>query len=120
MPTWTKEQLREYQLRQAGAQGLRSAKSEPDSGMPLERVAPREKAGCKCVTRRFRITFTIYRTRPLDYDNHFIKPLQDVLVASGFLPDDDWKHLEGCVRSLKVNKKSDERTEVFIELITHE
>lgn len=116
MPRWTSLDLLAYeQRRQGGPVGLRPAQPEPDSGGALERAAPGE-AACGCgPDSRYRVTFTVYRVRPLDWDNSFTKPLQDCLVESGLLPGDDWRTLEGAVRSCKAASKKDERTEIVIE-----
>lgn len=116
MPRWTLQELKEYERRrQAGAEGLCPAKPEPDSGGTLDSAAPRETAGNESVTGRYRITFYIYRVRPLDWDNHFTKPIQDLLVEGGLLPDDNWQVLQGTVCSCKAKSRKDERTEIVIE-----
>ena len=103
----------------AGADRLRADEPQPGQGRALDRDAPRETGGaCTPAQRtgpgRFRVLFTVYAVRPLDYDNVRIKPLQDCLVAAGFLPDDNWKVLEGEVRSCKAKSKAEERTVIEI------
>jgi hypothetical protein len=90
---------------------------EPAARVPLERATKRETVGKESDNERYGITFTIYRVRPLDWDNSFTKPCQDILVEFGFLPDDNWKVLEGKVRCLKVKHIDEQRTEVTIERI---
>lgn len=116
MPRWTLQDLKEHERRVADrAARLRAAVPEPDTRGALERAAPGE-AACGCgPDSRYRVTFVVYRVRPLDWDNSFTKPLQDCLVAAGLLPDDNWRVLEGAVRSCKAASKRDERTEIVIE-----
>lgn len=118
MVTWDQQHLREYELRQAGAARLRAPEPERDPGPPLVAPAPGEGAGQKSPQYRFIIAFTVFRVHPLDWDNHFVKALQDMLVSHGFLPDDNWTILEGSVRCLRVSHRSEQRTEITIERIT--
>jgi hypothetical protein len=118
MVTWNEQQVREYELRQAGAARLRASEPERDSGLPLVKVAPRKRTRLEIPESRYVITFTVFRVHPLDWDNHFCKPLQDVLVSSGFLPDDNWRVLEGRFQSRKCGSKSEQRTEITIERLT--
>lgn len=80
-------------------------------------VRPETGAGQRL--RCFEIVFTVYATRPADWDGWSIKELQDAVVASGILCGDAWNQLEGRVRSRKVHTKEEERTEVEIFEITN-
>ncbi len=99
--------------------GLRPAISQP-----IERPAlvtpsageePRQGRPERCHLHRYRITYTVYAVRPMDFDNIAVKKIQDELVHQNFLPDDNWKVLEGTVISKKAAKESDERTVIEIE-----
>jgi hypothetical protein len=65
----------------------------------------------------YRVRFTVFAVRPRDWDNlaASCKQLQDAIVEAGWLPDDDWKTLEGTVVSAKAATENEERTEVTIE-----
>jgi hypothetical protein len=82
---------------------------------PAQRKGPRkERSGAG---GHYRIKFTVYAVRPRDWDNlsASVKQLQDAIVEAGWLPDDDWKTLEGTVVSAKAATEEEERTEVTIE-----
>jgi hypothetical protein len=95
--------------------GLHSPKPEPPSILPLVNTSSGKTKGRSSPTSRYRITFEVSAVRPLDWDNYRFKDLQDCLVQAGFLPNDDWRVLEGCVRSYKVHRKEDEGTRILIE-----
>jgi len=54
----------------------------------------------------------------MDFDNIAIKKIQDELVHQNFLPEDNWKVLEGTVRSRKAKTKAEQRTVIEIETLT--
>lgn len=107
MPSWTREQLREYERQQANAGSnkarvrdatvatkLRPSHKEPDEGKALDVPVRREEESCP----RFEIMFHVYAFQPADYDNYNIKELQDLVVKSGIIPGDDWQTLRGrCI-----------------------
>lgn len=94
-----------------GAQGVPAANAECDPRQALERPVARKAADGK----RFEILFTVYAVRPCDYDNYHCKVLQDCLVRAGFIPNDDWRTLQGRVISHKANNRQEERTEIVIQ-----
>jgi hypothetical protein len=55
--------------------------------------------------------------RPRDWDNACaaVKQLQDEMVRAGWLPDDDWRTLEGAVVSAKAKDKASVGTAITIE-----
>jgi hypothetical protein len=123
---WTESQLNEYYKRrhhaelaratnEAGAAGVPAANPERPARKALERPARREAEDGPC----FEIVFTIYSRRPCDYDNYHCKILQDLLVRSGLLPDDDWRTLQGRCISKKANNWEEERTEVEIRKLRY-
>jgi hypothetical protein len=98
---------------------LARQKPEPKSGQalvrPSQRKGPRqERAGSGGY---YRIKFVVHATQPRDWDNlsASVKQIQDAIVEAGWLPDDDWKTLEGTVVSAKATTEEEERTEVTIE-----
>lgn len=95
--------------------GICAKKPKCVKGKTLDCNTQREETGSPFDPIRHRITFEVYAVRPCDYDNYFCKPLQDLLVNLGFLPDDNWRVLEGCVISRRAKTKSEERTEITIE-----
>ena len=111
MPRWTQDELNAYQSRLAR---LRAPQPEPAKGKTLVDPIPREAEGGSGTQGRYRISFRIFARRPLDWDNAFVKPLQDLVVQAGLLPGDDWKTLEGSVSCYKARSKAEERTEVLI------
>lgn len=99
----------------AGAERIRADVPQPRPRRPLVSDATREagspEASAQCDQPcRFRVRFTVYACRPCDWDNYRTKPLQDCLVAAGFMPDDNWKILEGEVVSMKARSKAEQRT----------
>lgn len=99
---------------QTSPERLSPKRTEPDKGSTLERPLPgKEKSSL-----RFKIHFDIYAVRPLDWDNHFTKPLQDLVAQSGIIPGDKWDQLEGSVASYKVYSPEEERTEITITQLT--
>lgn len=90
--------------------GIRSTKQELTKGMPLEHTIQREEES----RLRCKIIFTIYSTRPLDFDNYWTKCSQDCLREAGIIHDDAWDVLEGTIRSRKAHSKEEERTEIQI------
>lgn len=97
-------------IRQNCSVGLRAGDEERAEGKSLERSVPREET---CRTR-ITIRFTVYAKRAADWDAYDVKWVQDLLVNIGVLPGDDWAVLQGEVRSEKVHKKEEERTEIEI------
>ncbi len=98
---------------------LARQKSEPQPGPALVRPAKRETPRKERIGAggHYRIKFIVYAVRPRDWDNlsASVKQLQDAIVEAGWLPDDDWKTLEGTVVSAKAATEEEERTEVTIE-----
>lgn len=101
----------------SGDTGLRSAEPQPTQGHALERVVSRKTKGRTGPVERYRITFVVYAVRPCDWDGYHVKEIQDMLVHASILSGDDWRILEGLVRSQKAESKNRERTEIFIEPI---
>ena len=100
------------------ARQVAKPQSRPALVAPAQRKgAGEERAGSG---GRYRITFTVHAVRPRDWDNlsASVKQLQDAIVEAGWLPDDDWKTLEGVVVSAKAMTEVEERTEVKIERLS--
>lgn len=96
--------------RQVDSTPLRATNPQPAKRRSLvNRVSGKEAGG-----PRFEIVFTVYATRPADWDGYSIKALQDMLVRSGILPDDSWETLQGRVISAKAESPEEERTEITI------
>lgn len=96
---------------------IRTAKQEQPKRLPLVRPTQRKEKSNSLPIKRTKITFNIWAVRPLDWDNYYIKYVQDLLVEIGALHSDKWDRLQGQVISHKANKKEEERTEVDIEEI---
>jgi len=115
MPTWTSDDLRAYQAR---VKRVRSTEPECPERRSLVGPAQREAKGWtgaqKGTGERMRVIFTVYAQRPNDWDNYRLKDAQDCLVEAGLLVDDNWRVLEGFVRSEKAHSKEEERTEIEI------
>lgn len=101
-----------YHSQPTGAHPERIRPQQPERPaiVPLDSSPLRKETG----TGRAQIVFTVYAVRPLDWDNYFIKPLQDWLAVAGLIRGDKWNQLEGRVRSEKVSKTEEERTEIEI------
>jgi len=115
MVTWTSDDVRAYQAR---LKRVRATEPECPERRSLVHTAQREAKGGngaqKGTGERMRVIFTVYAQRPLDWDNYRLKDVQDCLVESGLLVNDDWRILEGLVRSEKAHTKAEERTEIEI------
>lgn len=103
--------------RSARSQGIRPTESQPNERPALDKVPCGKAAGKGSDGERYRVTFTVYAVRPKDWDNNFCKVIQDQLIYSGWLPDDNWRILEGAIRTRK-SKPGEERTEVEIERLS--
>jgi len=102
---------------QAVAQRSSSPQPEPITRNPLAGKARREAKGSTGATVRYRVKFTVYATRPMDWDNIACKELQDCLVIAALIPDDNWQVLEGVIVSKKARTREEEGTEIIIERI---
>jgi len=101
----------------AGVDRLHPGQPKPAQHPALDAKPKRKRSGSSSPRRRYFVTFIIYACHPMDWDNPFTKPLQDLLVNRGLIPSDNWQTLEGCVKSRKVATKTEERTELTIEMI---
>jgi len=114
--------LKEYHENHHNPQRLRASIEQPSQRPTLEPSPEREESRQRCPERRhlhrYRITYTVYAVRPMDFDNIAIKKIQDELVHQNFLPEDNWKVLEGTVRSRKAKTKAEQRTVIEIETLT--
>ena len=94
------------------------SRQKPQPKPPLEAPPRRAKTGSRSVEprQRYAITFIVYACHPRDWDNlaASCKELQDELVKAGWLPNDDWKTLDGRVRSRKAHHEAEERTVIEI------
>ncbi len=97
-----------------GSTELPAGEPKPIKRRTLERVVSGEATGGP----RLEISFVVYARRPCDWDNYFVKPLQDLLIKSGILFTDGWNHLGGRIYSRKVSTEAEERTE--IQITTHD
>jgi len=96
-----------------GAAGVSPAEPKRDERAALDhKPARKAKDG-----PRFEIVFRIYAVRPTDWDNWYVKLLQDMLVRAGILHDDHWRILEGRVISEKAKSQQEERTEIEIRML---
>lgn len=115
---WTQKQYDEWIAKSASSgsgSGICASEQECAKGKPLECAASGEKESSACPPRRVKITYRIYSTRPLDYDNYWTKCLTDLLVEVGILDGDAWNQLQGETISEKVHQKAQERTEIEID-----
>lgn len=95
-------------------EGLRASQPEPaprNKRKAVVRPGPREEAS----RRRLVVIFTVRSRRPCDWDNYWVKGLQDALVHSGLMESDSWKHVKGgTVWTEKVHRAEDEGTLIEI------
>ena len=133
MSNWTPDQYRDWMTRRLASeqrarermqnhaknhnpsQGLPATVHESDSGQALVGLARRKAHSGPRALQRAKITYIVRALRPCDYDNWHIKFLQDCLIASGILDDDNWQVLQGTVVSEKAESAEDEGTTVVIE-----
>ena len=105
----------------ATASIIKKNSKDKSSGLPACKPKRIERSPLECAGAgkgesgsRFEIVFTVYSIRPMDWDNHFTKGLQDMLVVAGILHDDAWHVLQGSVISRKVHAKEEEGTTIEI------
>jgi len=98
---------------------LHSAVTQQTFAPPLVGSKSGEGESRGGVGKRYRVTWTVYSVKPMDWDNVAggIKAIQDCAVEAGWIPDDGWKVLEGVVVSEKCSSKSEQRTEMKLERI---
>lgn len=101
---------------------LQSSESQSLLGQEFVGIHGGEKASAECaevVTRkpRYRVEITLYRTRLIDADNAFVKPLIDQLRYHQIIPNDDPQSIELVVRQNKVAKVKFEGTGVCVTKI---
>jgi hypothetical protein len=113
-PNASESTLRANATTENRSDGLRANNAKPIEGRSLERPLSREDSSRAGTLPRFRIVFTVYATRPADWDNYSTKQLQDMVVRSGILSGDDWGILEGSVISRKAHSKAEEGTAIEI------
>jgi len=97
-----------------GDSRIRAAEPKRTQGVPLVSPSPRKAKGRSRLVRRYQITYRVFAVRPCDWDNYYIKGLQDLLVTAGLLPGDAWYQLYGTVIPEKVRSKDEEKTVVEI------
>jgi|SRR6266542_1712330 len=127
---WTQQQYREYMARRRkeaeeygkdhnSSEGISAVVAERAQGQTLVDVAPGEAQGSAGVAPRFTIRFVVHSRRPVDWDNLAIgiKSAQDLLIAIGIIPDDNWKVLQGQIVSEKCNRAEDEGVTIEIETL---
>lgn len=100
--------------RGAGAARVSAPEPQLNSGSPLESAPRGEAKGCALFGERAYIEFHVFALQPLDWDNSFTKPLQDLLIEVGILAGDGWQQLRGQVIPHQVKTRKEERTEVRI------
>lgn len=94
--------------------GLCADDQEPTQRSSLVGIAQREAARWYGPAVSFEIVFRVYSQRPADWDGYEVKQLQDMVVHSGILPDDNWRILQGRVIPNKAHSKEEERVEIEI------
>lgn len=106
MPTWTRQQLREYEARNK----TRRSHVEPVVSNALAITPPR---GGKD-SGKFAVVITSFRVRLVDDDALVGKYFVDALRYSGLLASDSAGALDYKVRQEKVASEADERTEIEV------
>lgn len=69
--------------------------------------------------QKAKITVLFYTVQPKDLDNAYgsCKALIDGIVATGIIPDDKQEFLDLQVKSFKVSKRAEQRTEIIIKKV---
>ena len=88
---------------------------EPKRAVRHEQVAKAERE--KAHPRRCVLRITSHRTRLLDTDNLCPKYFIDALRIAGVIEDDTAEHLDLQLSQERVERRSQERTEIEIECI---
>lgn len=112
MPTWTKEQLRDYEQRrnnQVGGSPSRAVTKPIIQHEPLAQVA-----GEEAHARRISISVTSFRRTLCDPDNLCPKYFIDCLRYSKIIEDDTAEHITLQVSQEKVKTKAEEKTVIEI------
>ena len=134
---WTREQLRDYERRQAAGRAARLAARmlaeaagarreghadarglRPDVGAqpprPLGRQAQVALPCGRGARGLWRVVVTCYACNPQDCDNlgGSYKELVDAMKDAGWFPDDDWRTLECEFRTRKAATRREQRTVV--------
>jgi hypothetical protein len=91
---------------------LPNSDPQSDEKTTLDRTIPRKKEMLGRITLRYRLC----RVRPLDPDNATgsTKDLTDGICRCGLIPGDDPTQITLIVEQERVERYSDERTEVYI------
>lgn len=106
MPSWTKEQLANYEARNSVSRTI------PQPAVRNEPLGAAERKDSN-PTRRTIIVGS-YRRRLLDFDNIAVKYFIDSLRYAKLITDDTTKHIDLKVFQEKVKTKQEERTEIEI------
>ena len=116
MPRITQEEYDAILRRQTArrntnnTRGVSASDQKPTEGNALECAVSGEAKGGNRLTLRF----TVYATRPCDFDAWHLKECIDMLVHAGVISGDEWHLVKGQIASEKVFSKSEERTEIEI------
>ena len=110
MPTWTPQQLHEYQTRHQARRLPRSAKPQPIiRNEPM--ATPAREAG---YANRIHVHVVSFRRRLCDPDNLCPKYFVDCLRYAAYIPDDRPQDITLQVEQIKVKTRAEERTEIDI------
>ena len=109
MPSWTEQQLRDYENRNSRSPSRTVTKS-PVCNEPVA-----EAAGKDCHPNRVTVRIKSCRRQLLDPDNCIPKYFIDGIVYAGLLHGDSPDKITLEVSQQKVGMKDDERTEITIE-----
>jgi hypothetical protein len=102
--------------------GLQHAEPESSGGVSPDDFRWHEDGcpeGATEVTgqERYRVEIILFKTRPLDSDNPYVKALVDELRYHKLIPDDNVYSLRTFVRQFKVKHRHQEGTKLIIRQI---
>lgn len=112
MPTWTKEQLADYERKRANQIGGLPSSPQPQRAVRNEPLAEIPRAHGH--GQRYAVVITSVRTRLLDPDNLCGKWFIDGLRHAGLIPDDTAAIVDYTICQKKAASKECQRTEIEI------
>ena len=103
--------------------GLQHAIPQSVGGVPLPDFRRDEEGGPEGSSEltgreRYRVEYHVFKTRPLDSDNLYVKALTDELRYHKLIPEDDPATAGIFVRQWKVKHRNQEGTRIVIRKIS--
>jgi hypothetical protein len=110
MPNWSQDHLKQYENK------TRRPSHSPVVEHPVQDDSLGQVEGEASHAARIAVLVVSFRCRLLDPDNLAPKYFIDGLRYAGLIPNDRQEDIELTVRQVKVEHKTDERTEITLDL----